>query len=231
MNKKRFSSMSNLDVVKKYLAGERPYVTVSYNISEKEKHRKNGEKWTVDGKEFKKENGKTICLTKTQGDIIRDTIGDAFDCKWCGQNYKWASKKDQKILRRCGLCMDCVIDYETKLRILGIYPNYELYKLASYELDSLKNIKLKLEEVVEYFTETNGDIIKMAESEYDPDIVWKNTNKDKILSDSKKDLEETTKRIDILTKFRDECKQKYIEDATKYGLEIICQTEKSPTKS
>src|ERR1035437_2456126 len=133
MNKKRFSSMSNLDVVRAYLDGRRPYVTVSYNVSEKDKHRKEGETWKdTRGIEWKKKDGKTIRLTKTQGDIIRDTMGDVFNCKWCGQNYKWASKKDQKFLRRCGLCMDCVIDYETKLRILGIYSNYELYKLASY---------------------------------------------------------------------------------------------------
>jgi hypothetical protein len=231
MSKKRFSSMSNLEVVKKYLNGERPYVTVSYNISEKEKHRENGEKWTVDGKEYKMENGKTICITKTQGDIIREAIGNGLNCKQCGAQYKWVGKKDQKFLRRCGLCMDCLIDYETKLRILGIYPNYEIYKLASYELDSLKTLRSQFEEVIEYFTKTNGDIIKVAESEYDPNIVWKNTNKTKILADSKKDLFEVNKRIDALVQIRDECKEKYIASATKCGLEILCHPDKSLIKS
>ena len=31
------------------------------------------------------------------------------------------------------MCLKCVIDYETKLRIVGIYQDYEAYKLISNE--------------------------------------------------------------------------------------------------
>jgi hypothetical protein len=60
---------------------------------------------------------------------------------------------------------------------------------------------------------------------------WKTTNSEEILTDAKKDLKEARRRIEALTRIRDEQKAKYIEGCTKYNLEILCQTEKSPIKT
>jgi hypothetical protein len=220
MSKKRFSSMSNIDVVKKYLAGERPYLTISTHVSEREKFRKEGEEWELDGKKYKKTNGKTVCLTKTQGDMIREFIGDGLDCHKCGMQYKWAGKNDRKFLSRTNFCESCLIDYETKLRILGIYEAYEKYKLASNELGATKDLKVKIEDTIKYFSSGDTDVTMLCNSEGFTER-WKTTNAEKVVTNAKRDLEETSKRIESLERFRDECKQKYIEDATKYGLEII----------
>ena len=228
MNKKRFSSMSNIDVVKKYLAGERPYITISNHISEKERTRENGEEWTLNGKQYKKENGKTICLTKTQGDIIREAIGEMMNCNKCGASYKWAGKYDRKFLSRTGMCEECLINYETKLRVLGIYQDYETYKLASNELGAIQDLKAKIQETIKYFNSNDTDVKMLCNSEGFMER-WKTTNVEQILENAKTDLKNADRRIDALTKIRDEEKEKYVTAATKYGLEILCQTDKSHT--
>jgi hypothetical protein len=218
MSKKRFSSMSNIDVIKKYLAGERPYLTISYNQSEKDKYRNEGDEWKVDGKCYKKVDGKTVCLTKTQGDIIREAIGNEMDCKKCHLNYKWGNKQDQKILRKSGLCTECFVEFDTKLRILGIYPDYEQYHLASHELGFLKEAREKIKETIDYFNRTGGDVTKISESEYDPNIVWKNTNKDKMLNDATIDLEKVEALIVTGSLVTDGLKNQYLNAVKKYDL-------------
>lgn len=221
--------MSNIDVVKKYLAGERPYLTISTHITEKEKFRKDGEEWEMDGKKYKKTNGKTICLTKTQGDIIREAIGEGLNCKKCGASYKWAGKHDRKYLSRTGMCEDCLIDYETKLRVLGIYNDYETYKLASNELGATKDLCDKIKETIKYFEAGDTDVQMLCNSEGFTER-WKTTNVQEIIENAKQDLENANRRIEALTRIRDEHKEKYVTATSKYGLEPLCQTDKSPIK-
>jgi hypothetical protein len=192
------------------------------HISEKDKHRHEGEKWTdPDGIQWQKLNGKIVRLTKTQGDIIREAIGDGLDCKECGAKYKWVGKQDRKMLGRTGLCYDCLIDYETKLRVLGIYDVYEKYRLAQYELGHLKELKLKITETIEYFNRTEGDVKLLAESEHDEEVVWKNTNKDKILADAEADLKNVNELLEKGVPMTAEFKAKYIEAVAKFNLKDI----------
>ena len=219
---KRCSGKSNIDIVKDYLAGVRPFTEISLHISEDAKYRKEGEKWTdTNGIQWQKLNGKSVRLTKTQGDIIREAIGDGLDCMLCGTKWKWANVNDRKMIGRTGVCYDCLIDYETKLRVLGIYPLYENYRMASYELGHLKDLKLKLQETIDYFTRTDGDIVSLAESEHDDAIIWKNTNKDKILSDAQADLKNVTELIEKGIPMTKEFKEKYLEAIQKNGLKDI----------
>lgn len=213
--------MSNIDVVKKYLAGERPYLTISYNQSERDKYRKEGDEWTADGKQYKRIDGKTVTLTQSQGDIIREAIGKTFDCKICGLRWNLSNHIDRKFLSRTGCCQDCLIEHETKLRIVGIYDDYERYKLAAYELGYLKTNQDRLLEVIKYFTEGPGDVVKYAESEHDENIVWKNTNKDKILGDATADLKRVKELIKVGTKFTKVFKKTYFAGLKKYKLPDI----------
>jgi len=218
---KRASGKSNIAIVKDYLDGVRPFTQISMHIDENKKHRKEGEKWKdVNGIEWERKKGKNIRLTKTQGDIIREAIGNTLNCKKCGLQYKWGNRYDTKFLRKTGVCYECIVEYETKLRILGLYEIYERYHLASRELGELKEMREKFKETIEYFNRTDGDIVKFAETEYDENIVWKNTNKDKIVSDAIADLEKIEKLIatgeELLPKF----KQEYLDGVQKYNLEF-----------
>jgi hypothetical protein len=224
--RKRNSSMSNIDVVKKYLAGERPYIQVSNYVTEKEKFRKEGEEWEISKIRYKKVNGKTVKLTKSQGDVIRDAIDDFLNCKECNANWKFASAIDRKTLLRTGCCQDCLITYETKLRVLGIYDSYEKYRLATYELGYLRDMEKKLTETIAYFSSNNGDIVSVAESEYDPSIIWKNTNKDKILNDAISDLKETKRLIKNGIKITRGFKKQYLSDIKQYKMKDIITSKR-----
>lgn len=212
---KKASGKSNIDILKDYVAGERPFVQVGYS-GEKGKYRKNGEKWTDnDGIEWERENGKNVRLTKTQAEIIREMLNDK--CK-CGQVIRWGTKQDTYFYGRTGLCATCLIDYETKLRIVGIYSDYETYKLLSYEVGALKDAQQHIEGAIKFFSESSGDVTMLCNSEGFTER-WKNTNQEKILEDAKVELELVKKRMDEIVKLRDAAKNRYIEGTKKYNLE------------
>jgi len=211
---KKYKGLSNIDILKKYVAGERPFTTVGY-IGDSKKYREEGEKWKdADGIEWQKKNGQNIRLTKTQGDLIREMIDQKCGC---GQNIRWGSKIDQKFFNRTGLCANCLIDYETKLRILGIYPDYEAYKLISYEVGAIKDIKEKLKEVIKFFTKDSGDVQMICNSEGFIER-WKHNNPEEILDGAKRDLKLANKRILLLSKEKTKMKKKYLEGAAKFKL-------------
>ena len=143
---------------------------------------------------------------------------------------KWGTKADRLFFRKTGMCEECIINYETKLRIIGIYTDYEQYKLASNELGATKDMVSKIQDAIKYFGSGDTDVTMLCNSEGFTER-WKTTNASQIVENAKKDLEEAHHRVEVLEQIRDECKQKYIESATKYGLEIICQTDKSLIKS
>ena len=212
---KRASGKSNIDIVKDYLAGERPFVQVGYT-GDKNKHRNEGEKWKDnDGVEWERKNGKNVRLTKTQGDLIREMLNDK--CK-CGQVIRWGSKQDAYFFGRTGMCANCLIDYETKLRVLGIYPDYETYKVLSYEVGALKDAREQIQGAIKFFAEENGDVTMLCNSEGFMER-WKNTNQEKILADAKTELEWVEKRLETIIKQKDEAKARYEEATKKYKLE------------
>ena len=128
------------------------------------------------------------------------------------------------------MCEDCLIEYETKLRVLGIYNHYETYKVASNELGATKDLRSKVEETIKYFTSGDTDVKMLCNGEGFTER-WKTTNAEEIVENAKNDLAEADRRIEALTRIRDEEKEQYVAAATKYGLEVLCQTDKSPTKT
>ena len=219
---------SNIQIVKDYLAGERPIAQFGYT-GKKYVKRKVGDHWTdPKGVEWvQKESGPE--RFNRVAELIRETIGEQ-KCK-CGASMKWGSKHDRLFFRKTGLCETCLIDYETKLRVLGIYPYYEQYKLASNELGATVDLKTKIQDTIDYFEKGDTDVTMLCNSEGFTER-WKTTNAEKIVEDAKRDLEEAQRRIDALEKIRDECKKNYVDAAAKYELEPICQPDpKSPIKT
>lgn len=210
------ANKSNISILKDYVAGIRPFTQIGYtgNVN---KHHKEGDRWTdTKGIEWERKGGKNIRLTKTQGDMIRKMISQK--CK-CGQEIKFGSRLDRIFFAKTGLCENCLIDYETKLRIIKAYPDYEKYKLISNEIGFLRDIKQKLKETIEFFINDNGDINVLCNDEGFIET-FKNTNRDKVLKDAKNDLKLCRRRITALIKERDIAKALYVAKAKEYKLEI-----------
>lgn len=213
---KNKTGKSNIDILKDYVAGTRPFIQVGF-VGDKHKFRKDGEKWTdKDGIEWQRKNGQNIRLTKSQADLIRELIHKNQKCE-CGQDIRWGTKLDQYFFFRTGLCENCLITYETDLRILGIYEIYEKYKLISYELGRVTDVKEKLKEVIKFFEEDNGDVEMICNSEGFIER-WKNTNTEKIKEDAVRDLELINKKIEELSKLQEENKRLYIESVKPFNL-------------
>lgn len=212
----KYRGKSNIDIVRSYLEGSRPWVTVGYTGVQYVK-RAVGEHWTDNsGQEWEQKASGSQKVNRV-ANLIREAIG-VQKCK-CGQEIKYGGRADRIFFSKTGLCENCLIDYETKLRIVGVYPEYERYKVVSNEIGHLKEAKAKIEEIVEYFMHNDGDVTMLCNEEGFTER-WKNTNKEQILEDASKDLKLCKKTITALTKIKNEAKKNYQAGAKKYKLEV-----------
>lgn len=211
---KRCQNKSNISVIKDYLDGKRPFVQVGFVPAKT--IRKIGEIWTdSSGITWKQEEGYRTRVNN-QADIIRKSSQQI--CNQCNGDIRWGTKLDRYFFSRTGLCENCLITYETNLRILGVYEFYERYKLISYELGRLFDAKEKIEEIIKFFKEDDGTVEMICNSEGFIER-WKNTNTDKIREDAIKDLTIVNENIEKLLKIKEEAKQLYIDSVKSHNIE------------
>ncbi len=207
-----YKNKTNIEIVQSYLDGTKLFPVFGYTPPIIK--RNIGDEWVEKGITWRQENGYKTRVN-SQADLIRKAREET--CKHCGGDMRWGSKLDQLFFSKTGLCENCLIDYETKLRIAGIYPEYEKYKLISNEIGYLKDVLEKIKELIKYFTENNGDVEMICNSEGFIEK-WKNTNKDQVLKDANADLKLGKQRIALLTKEKNNAKKKYINGTKKYNL-------------
>ena len=213
-----YKGKTNIEIVKSYLEGEKLFPVFGYT-GKKYVKRAIGERWTdKSNQEWEQKAGGPQKINRV-ANIVREAIGNQ-KCR-CGQQIRWGTKLDRLFFNKTGLCEGCLIDYETKLRVLGIYNDYEKYKLASNELGHVKDMKTKIRETIKYFESDDTDVKMLCNSEGFVER-WRTTNIEDILKDARKDLKEAHQRIVALVRIRDEQKVKYIEACAKYKLETIC---------
>lgn len=210
---KKYRGKSNLSIIQNYLDGTRPFTTIGY-AGKKYIKRDIGTKWTdIKGIVWEQKESGPVRINRV-ADIVRSAINDI--CQ-CGQNINFGSKLDNIFFRKTGLCENCLIDYETKLRILGIYHEYEQYKLISNEIGSLTEAKDKISDVIKFFSNNSGDVQMLCNSEGFIER-WKSNDNTKILEDAKKDLDAINQRVSSLTKKKNEFKKVYNSGCKKYKI-------------
>jgi hypothetical protein len=139
-------------------AGDKTGVQVGYTTDYVE--RKEGDVWEERGKKWTIKNG--LKQTVTRFDAIKKKIFIPITCPNCnkpmtkGHFDKYMFKIHQK-------CSDCVIDYETKLKVRGEYKEYEQNMIRQgivYHIKEMENVLLELlmgQSGEQYVTEA-GDI-------------------------------------------------------------------------
>ena len=188
---KHGKNMSNIEMVKSMLKGERPFLQVGYTGDEgKYIIRKVGERWTdAHGKHWiQKEYGPQ---TETPVmDIIREEMKRK--CSKCGKDIVWGTRQDEKMHAKTGICFDCQIALETDLKVKGLYPAYEKQKMLNNELSYLKEVKKYLSESKIYLEE--HDVFTYVNSN---GLVeqWDNVARDDVLKNIKKDFVRCLKEI------------------------------------
>lgn len=200
--------MSNIDIVKGYLAGERPFVQMGYTADVKE--RKEGEVWTSpNGQMWIYRGGIKKPLTRST------KILDAcrLECKDCHKNMKlFNDKLDDKIFPKTGRCMDCQVIFESKLKREGKYENYEKEKIFSNQRGFCLNLKAQLEDTIKCLEVSDNKIKFMNEDGSQEE--WTDTRRETILEGAKKELLEVNKALVDIDAQLDVLKKKIYGEST-----------------
>jgi hypothetical protein len=186
---KKCNGMSNLDIVKSYLSGERPFIQVGYEPKKEKKHK--------DGSIWKDKNGKewmqigSSKISKILYDTKESTRQLCSSCKkdiyWAGNNY------DEKFFNRTGKCYDCVIEEETKMRQNGTFETYEKIKVINNQKAFLTELQQKITESVIWLKNKSNKIEYINED--GTKEFWTDVSRDEFLEDAYKDLSEINKSI------------------------------------
>ena len=183
--------IESLDDVKKLLAGEHDSqnkVTVGYTEEDKESNvsRKIGDKWfDSDGNEWEQRNVYTIKLGKVWQQELHEYLNSFPNCPKETCTCGIPKKLDQKMKRIHGMCFDCVIDMEHKIRLEGKWDEYEKIKVKQNALAWLKEAEKDKDMIASElsrmeFTNDFGDNEK-----------WKTPlNKEELLGKIEKEFEE-----------------------------------------
>jgi len=190
MKKRSKTGMSNIDIVKNYLSGTRPFLQIGYTDDLKE--RKDGEMWqSANGQTWIFKDGVKKAISKPTKfiDLVRLQCGD------CKKNMKlFNNRLDDKIFPKTGRCIDCQIKFEDNLKRLGKYDVYEKLKIFNNQKSFCVSLKDKLEETIRYLENSDNKIKYMNEDgsqEY-----WTDTNREKILDGARKELKECLQALD-----------------------------------
>lgn len=186
---KKASGKSNINIIKDYLAGERPFVQVGYVPPVEGKHKdgdvwvdKNGIEWIQKG----------ACKFSKKVYDTREATRQI--CPDCQKDIYWSSNhNDQKMFNKTGKCFDCLIIEETKMRLDGTWNTYEKIKVIKNQRSFLKEFKVKIEESIEWLNNKSNKIEYVNEDgsiEY-----WNDLSKETFLIDAEKDLAEINKSI------------------------------------
>lgn len=152
-----------------------------------------GEIWTdKEGKKWEQKEGYKISVS--QLDDVRAYLEKLNTCSSEDCNTIQYGQADKKLIRKTGLCSNCLAKMETKLRVDGSYPFYVDYKITRNQIAYVRDLKMRFEDALAGLSKTlefvneDGRIEKWN---YDVDL-------DKVKEDLQKDIDGATEAIEAL---------------------------------
>jgi hypothetical protein len=146
---------------------------------------KEGDTWEEDGKKWTIRNGIKQSITKL--DKFKKILHFPLCCPKCTKPMK-ANEVNKKIYSIHGMCLDCSIEMESKLKLEGKYEEYERNIINNNKNASLEEFERALESWLvekDTFVSEDGDIEN-----------WSGGDKTKIYEELKSKIEEL-KNTDI----------------------------------
>jgi hypothetical protein len=104
-----------------------------------------GDTWVdANGKEWEQREGFKIAVT--QYDEARAYLDTLSTCK--SKECKTSNPKgaNLRFIKQSGYCINCLVEREAKLRLEGIYQNYEYWKMNSKALGTIKDDLARFEQ-------------------------------------------------------------------------------------
>jgi cell fate (sporulation/competence/biofilm development) regulator YlbF (YheA/YmcA/DUF963 family) len=168
--------------------------------------KKVGEVWTdVNGTTWEQKDGYRMSVNKM--DEVRQYLQKLSTCSSENCETKIYSNADKKLIRKTGLCLECLRLFENNLRLDGTYPFYEDYKITRNQLAYAKELKERCEaaygDIKEQlsFVNENGEIENWK---WDIDV-------EQVKKDIDRDLEEANRAISELTERKVALEEKLTE--------------------
>ena len=147
--------IDGLKDVKKLLGGthdSQTKIQLGYDGETKEIKpiRKVGERWFDEkGDEWEQKDGYTVKLGKVWQQELHEYLNSFSKCPKETCTCSMPKRLDQKMKKIHGMCFDCVIEMEHKLRIEGKWDRYEKNKLKENALAWLKEAESDKNRIVE----------------------------------------------------------------------------------
>ena len=173
---------------------------------ETEQKKQVGEKWTdSDGKEWEQKEGYKTNVS--QMDEVRQYLDKLNNCQSEKCDTIKYSNADKKVIRKTGMCVTCLRQFEQRLKDDGTYPFYEDYKITNNQLSYVIDLKAQFEEGLRAVSQTmefineDGTIQKWH---YDIDV-------EKVKEDLQNDINGATEAIEALLERKAALEEKLIE--------------------
>lgn len=192
---KRALGKSNLSIVQDYVDGNRPFIQVGYDPNLENNKRKEGEIWEdSQGNKWMWKNGSKRKVPKIAQIKIEQK------CSICNADTKWGNYLDLKVYPKTGRCYDCNIVFDSKLKILGVFEDYEKYKIYKSMLSEMNDFKQQIEESIIYLESDNSLPKLQYFNEDGSQEFWTDDTdmKIKVLTDLKKDIVNVNEKIEEL---------------------------------
>ena len=190
-NIKLKTGKSNLDIVRSYLSGERAFIQVGYDPNLNNSTRKEGEEWE-DG-----QGDKWIWKNNTKRKVSKlGQIKIDQRCSICNADMKFGNYLDDRFYPKTGKCYDCTISFDSKLKVLGVYADYEKYKIYNSMLSEMKDFKENIIESIDFIEKNPNEKLQFFNDDGSQEFWTDDTSQMvKVLSDLKNDLKDVEESI------------------------------------
>lgn len=201
---KRAQGKSNLEIVKDYLDGNRPFIQVGYTEDINNATRKEGEEWEDgQGRKWVWKNGSKRRVPK------KVIIDNKQICKQCSADVRWGNYLDAQVWPKTHLCYDCFTTNETKMKMDGTWEYFDKIRDFKNERAILSEYKKKFDETLKWCEEKEGKPLEFINEDGTIEKWEGETGLDKIKQDVLKDLEYVNARLAEIDTFIDNLEKEY----------------------
>lgn len=131
-----------------------------------------GDIWEEGGKTWTIRNG--LKQTVTKHDKLREMVNMPLKCPECDRALK-STRLNKKMWPIHNKCFDCVVEYETHLRVIGKYEEYEKNLMNSNKNSFVDDYEQAVEafsnDQGETFMSEAGDIENWSKSKVNPETI------------------------------------------------------------
>ncbi len=166
--------------------------------------RKEGDEWEdSQGRKWVWKNGSKRRVPK------RATIINEQRCKCCNMDVRWGNYLDDRVWPKTGYCYDCFINFQTELKMMGMFEVYNELQDLKNERSILEDYKKKFEESKKFCEENKDKDVTFLEEDGSFEKWDGNIDYNKIFEDLTKDIGVIDVRLEELNLKIKEYEEKY----------------------